>query len=407
MKVVVLGGAGDMGSEAVRDLNQNPDVEKVIIADFNLTKAKKLADDLGEKCEAVFVNADDEGNLIEVIKKGEVVLSCIGPFYKYEKKIASSSIKAGVNYLSICDDFDAVEDVLTLDEMAKEKNITVLTGVGWTPGMSNILALKGMQKMDKTDEVNISWAGDAEDSEGLAVIKHTYHIFTGKIKTYIGGEEKVINAGTECEIVEFLPPIGKIPVYHLGHPEPVTMPKFIPQLKTVTLKGGLTPPWLNVLSKALVAIRLTDTPQKIDRLANITKKVMGFLAVGGNKVSGLRVDVKGEKEGKRVHYVLRVVDNMRRLTGIPAAIGAAFLGSGKITKTGVVAPEICFEPDEFILELQKRNIKVIEEQAREVEDKEVCLVQDKVKKIAKHPAFIAGAAALIAAGIFILKRRKK
>ncbi len=365
MKVVALGGAGDMGSEAVKDLNANPEMEKIIIADFNLKNAEKLAKELGEKCESVFVDVNNEDTLVNLMKKGDVVLSCVGPFYKYEKKVASCAIRAGVNYISICDDFDAAEDVLKLDNEAKEKDITILTGVGWTPGMSNILAMHGVQKMDTPEEVNISWSGDANDSEGLAVIKHTYHIFTGKIKTFINGEERLIYAGEGKEYVEFLPPIGRVPVYHLGHPEPVTMPKFIPGLKTVTLKGGLTPSWLNGFGKLLVTLKLTSTPERRDRLANITKKIMGILSVGGVSISGLRVDVKGIKDGKKVRYVYRVVDKMRRLTGIPAAIGTVMLGSGKITQRGVIAPEACIPPDEFIQELAKREIKVVEEEKTE------------------------------------------
>ena len=362
MKIVVLGGAGDMGSESVRDLVKNSYVEKVIIADINLNKAKEFTKKLGKKAVAEFVDAEKHDNLVQVIKKGDVVLSCIGPFYKFEAKVAKASIDAGSNYISICDDFDAVEQVLELDSIAKKKGITVLTGCGWTPGISNILAAKGASEMDKVEKINIAWSGDVDDSEGLAIIKHTYHIFTGKIKTFINGKMIEIPAGSGKEVVEFLKPIGKIPVYHLGHPEPVTIPKFIPKVKTVTLKGGLTPVWLNNLTKILVKLGLTKTPEKKDRLANITKKIVSVSPVSGLGISGLRVDVKGIKDRRKVHYVYNVVDRMRRLTGIPAAIGAVMLGSGEISKCGVVSPESCVDFDKFIDELEKRNIKIVEQE---------------------------------------------
>lgn len=357
MKVVVLGGAGDMGSEAVRDLVKNEDIKEVIVADINLERARKLKEELGEKVSLVTVDANNRENLIEVIKKGDVALSCIGPFYKFEVKIAKAAIEAKVNYVSICDDFDAAEEVLKLDEEAKERNVTILTGMGWTPGISNVMALKGIKKINGAKIVKIAWAGDAEDSEGLAVIKHTYHIFTGMIVTYKDGKYIKIPAGSEKEIVEFLPPINKIPVYHLGHPEPVTIPKFLPEVKTVILKGGLTPTWLNGLAKLLVSFKLTDTPEKRDRLANWTKKLLPYIPGGGLKISGLRVDVKGENG----HYVYRIVDRMRRLTGIPASIGTIMLGKGEITKKGVIAPEACIDPERFIEELEKRNMKIVEE----------------------------------------------
>jgi saccharopine dehydrogenase-like NADP-dependent oxidoreductase len=357
MRIVVLGGAGDMGSEAVRDLVNNQEVKEVIVADLNFEKAKELKKNLGEKIVPLSLDANNKENLIEVIKKGDVALSCIGPFYKFEAKIAKAAIEAGVNYVSICDDFDAVEEVLKLDQEAKNKNLTILTGMGWTPGISNVLALKGVKELKKADIINIAWAGDAEDSEGLAVIKHTYHIFTGMIITYLDGKHLKIKAGTGKEIVEFLPPINKIPVYHLGHPEPVTIPKFIPNVKTVTLKGGLTPPWLNGLAKILVSLKLTNTPEKRDRLANLTKKLLPYLPGGGLKISGLRVDVKGENG----HCIYKIVDKMRRLTGIPASIGTVMLAKGEITTKGVIAPEACIEPERFIEELEKRNMKIVEE----------------------------------------------
>lgn len=357
MKIVVLGGAGDMGSEAVRDLANNQEVKEVIVADINFEKAKKIAENIGNKVIPSTVDANNQENLIEVIKKGDVALSCIGPFYKFEVKVAKAAIEAGVNYVSICDDFDAAEEVLKLDEEAKRKNVTILTGMGWTPGISNIVALKGARKLGEAETINIAWAGDSEDSEGLAVIKHTYHIFTGMIITFVDGKYLKIPAGSGKEIVEFLPPINKIPVYHLGHPEPVTIPKFLPGVKTVTLKGGLTPPWLNGLAKVLVSLRLTNSVAKRDRLAEWTKRILPYISGEGLKISGLRVDVKG-KEGS---YVYKIVDKMRRLTGIPASIGAVMLAKGEITKKGVIAPEACIDPDKFIAELEKRNMKIFEE----------------------------------------------
>lgn len=53
MKVVVLGGAGDMGSEAVRDLIEFTDAKQVTVADMNTEAAEKLAASIGDKRVAV------------------------------------------------------------------------------------------------------------------------------------------------------------------------------------------------------------------------------------------------------------------------------------------------------------------------------------------------------------------
>lgn len=362
MNVTILGGAGDMGSQAVIDAARNEEISGVRIADFNLERAEALAESLGKKVSAVFVDADAPSSLKEAIAGSDAVLSCIGPFYKYEVKCAQACLEAGIPYVSLCDDFDAAEEIFRLHEQAASKNITMLTGCGWTPGLSNVLARKGIEQMDEAHEVHIAWSGDADDSEGLAVIKHTCHIFTGKIKTFQNGVSMEIPAGSGKTLVEFLPPIGKVYAYHLGHPEPVTFPRFFPQLKTVTLRGVLTPTWLNPLAKFLVALKLTSTPEKKDKTSNFIKKAFGMLkSTGGLKISGLRVDVNGVKGGKKMQHSFLVVDKMKRMTGLPASIALYFLAAKKITQAGVFAPEGCIPVDDFIEELKKRNIKIVEE----------------------------------------------
>jgi saccharopine dehydrogenase-like NADP-dependent oxidoreductase len=51
---------------------------------------------------------------------------------------------------------------------------------------------------------------------------------------------------------------------------------------------------------------------------------------------------------------------MAQLTGIPLAIGARMLARGAIDATGVVAPEACVPPDEFLAQLGQRGIVTYE-----------------------------------------------
>ncbi|MFH1540098.1 MAG: saccharopine dehydrogenase NADP-binding domain-containing protein [bacterium] len=358
MRIVVFGGAGDMGSEAVRDLVANPAVKSVVIADYSEKRAAALASELGDKAEAARVDANLQNQVIELMGDADAALSCVGPFYKYEEKMVRAAIEAGKNYASICDDFDAAEAVLALDKEAKKAGITVLTGIGWTPGLSNVLARRGIDRMDRARRVNIAWAGSADDSKGLAVVNHTLHIFTGKIPTYFDGKWKQVPAGSGMEKVEFPPPIKKIPVYHLGHPEPVTLPHFIDGLEEVTLKGSVIPLYLNSVSIFLSRIKATDSVFKRDLVGRLVHRMGPLMGKGGKGVSGLRVDVHGEKGKKDVHYTYTCVDNMRRITGIPAAIGVVMMAQGKIEGKGVVAPEVAIDPDKFLKELEKRNIEI-------------------------------------------------
>ncbi|MFN3591658.1 MAG: hypothetical protein ACK4TG_05680, partial [Thermaurantiacus sp.] len=72
-----------------------------------------------------------------------------------------AAIEAGVPYVSLCDDYDAAQAVLELDLLAKEKGVTVITGLGWTPGLSNVLARRAADQLDEVDEIHVAWAGSA------------------------------------------------------------------------------------------------------------------------------------------------------------------------------------------------------------------------------------------------------
>ncbi|HPU00720.1 MAG: saccharopine dehydrogenase [Firmicutes bacterium] len=362
MRIVVLGGAGDMGSEAVRDLVKFTDAEQVTVADLNTVAAERLAADLGDKRVVVKkVDATSRDELVEVLKGHDVAAGALGPFYRFERPIVEAAIEAGVNYVSICDDHDAAEAVLGLDEAAKEKGLKILTGLGWTPGLTNIFARKGYGELDEVEKINVYWAGSAGDSEGLAVILHTIHIFTGHVASYQNGEFMLVKAGSGKEWVDFPAPLGKVATFHLGHPEPVTLPRYLKGVKEVTLKGGLVENYLNNLAKMMAAMGFTSTPARKQRLGRLMKRLLPLFPSNKERsLSGARVDLTGTLEGKRVRITYATVDHMKRLTGIPLGIGAWMMAQGKIKRLGVYGPEAddAVDPDEFLAELARREVKV-------------------------------------------------
>ena len=364
MKVIVLGGAGDMGSAAVRDLASDASIERLTIADRDLAAAQRLATALGGgRIQGAGVDVEAPETAVALIRGHDVVAGAVGPFYRFEAPMVRAAIEAGVDYVSICDDYDAARNVLALDAEARRAGVTVLTGLGWTPGLSNVLARRAADRMDHVREINVSWAGSASDSEGFAVILHTIHIFTGAVPSFQNGRWVEVPAGSDPERVRFPAPLGEVEVFHLGHPEPVTLPRFLPGLRTVTLKGGLSERTLNRLALALARLRLTDTPAKKARVGALIERAMPLLSRLGRPAqpcSGIRVDVRGRLGGEDLTISYGATGHMAQLTGIPLAIGARMLARGAIDATGVVAPEACVPPDEFLAQLGQRGIVTYE-----------------------------------------------
>jgi lysine 6-dehydrogenase len=362
MKIVVLGGSGDMGSAAVRDLLTYTEVQRVTIAARNTAAAEKLAIALNDSRLAVQkVEATSHEDLVRVMQGHDVAAGALGPFYRFEKPLVEAALAAGVDYVSICDDHDATEAVLALDRKAVEKGRRILTGLGWTPGITNILARKGYDELENVESIQVYWAGSAGDSEGLAVILHTLHIFSGKVISFQNGGVVQIQAGSGRESIDFPAPLGKITVFHLGHPEPVTLPRYLPGAGEITLKGGLAENYLSTLAKMMATLGLTSTTRRKQRLGVLMKKMLPLFPTFENRnFSGARVDITGRRDGKKTRITYATVDRMRKLTGIPLSIGAYMMGQGKIKRYGVYGPEAerAIDPDDFLQELACRNIRV-------------------------------------------------
>jgi saccharopine dehydrogenase-like NADP-dependent oxidoreductase len=368
MRVVALGGAGVMGRFGVRDLVSKDSVEEILIADYDIAEAEALARELGGKCRSASVDANNHDQMVETVRGFDVAMGTIGPFYKYEKKVASACIDAGVNYVSICDDYDAAADFLELDDAAKKAGVTAISGVGWTPGITNVFARLGAEKLDEVDEIATSWACDPADTAGKAVTFHYIHAVTGMIPSYIDGRLQYIRAGSGLEKIRFPDTVGEVAVFHAGHPEPVTIPRYI-NARTVTLKGGLTDAFLVGLSNFLVGLHLTNTERKKDLVGGLFNRILPYLENIGKPpetCSACRTDITGKKKGKWTHLAYGAAAHMDALTCLPTSIVVQMVGEGLITEKGAMAPEACVDPAEFLKRLTEGGVRVYEGDAMEV-----------------------------------------
>jgi Saccharopine dehydrogenase and related proteins len=308
-RFLVLGGAGDMGSSVVYDLYSS-NVDEIIIGDINEEGSKSLIEKLrnsissNSKISFKKLNIEDEDEFIKVAKDVDIIINTIGPFYKYGKNIIKTSIEIEKDYVDINDDYDATLEILKLEEQIKNSNTRALIGMGWTPGITNVCAKAGYDFLDETYDINISWVGSAADAKGLAVILHTFHAVTGEVPMYLNGELCYVPALQSKLLVDFPEPIGKAETYYVGHPEPITIPRYLKNIKNVTLRGGLIPDWQNSLLRQFVLVGLTEDREinirgiKISArefLANFVHQTFEQFKMGGVEASGFWVEIKGKR----------------------------------------------------------------------------------------------------------------
>ena len=313
------------------------------------------------------MDINDHDVMVTAFKEVDVVINCAGPFYKTAVPVAKAAVEAKVNYIDICDDYEGTQILFNsdIDKMAKEADITVLTGMGSDPGTNNILVKWYADKLDSVDDIYLYWVVSIAELAGAAW-DHSLHMTLGKIPQYIDGKLVHVEGGTEATAEQFLDPLGTCHVRYVGHPQPLTLPRYIKGVKNVIIKGALIPLWVDELIQEQKNTGLLST-EPIDIKGtkvtpyDIALKLWETIPEGrdnGPQSSGLKVIVKGKKDGKKITYTADMVGRMAPGTGLPASIASLMMDAGDVTVKGVVAPEGCIDPAKFIGTFLKRGARI-------------------------------------------------
>jgi saccharopine dehydrogenase (NAD+, L-lysine-forming) len=142
-------------------------------------------------------------------------------------------------------------------------------------------------------------------------------------------------------------------------------------VKRVTNLGLVLPPAYAELIKGMVRLDITDEKPievqghkviplefAVAYILSQREKLMKEAALD-QPMGCLKIVVKGYKDGGRNTYIFSMSSRgqgMGEGTGIPAAIGAILMGTGKITEKGVLPPEACVDPMD-LLGLAKTKVK--------------------------------------------------
>ncbi|MFX0209983.1 MAG: saccharopine dehydrogenase family protein [Candidatus Hodarchaeota archaeon] len=373
-KITVLGGCGVVGSVAVKTLTMLPDFSEVVIGDINIEKAHGIIEEIGsKKLSAEIVDALNLESIKNAINDSDVVLNCIGPYYKFAPPIMKAVIEEGRNYVDVCDDVDATREILKLDAAAKRANICALIGMGSSPGVTNLLAkFAADQLLDEVDSIDLYHAHGGEPFEGVGVIGHRIHSMLIDIPIYIDGKYKTAQFFSEEgkdleEEIDFIK-LGTYKVHPYPHPEIITLPKYIKGVKRVTNKGTVLPPEYFQLIIDMVRLGLVDEkPLNVQgKMVSPLDFTISFIIDQREKIlketnfgtqrGCVKIVIKGLKAGKNHQYVFSLASENQAMgegTGIPAALAAVLMQRGMIKEKGILPPEACVNPLDFLNIMQE------------------------------------------------------
>jgi len=380
ISVLMLGGAGAMGKVAVETIRNFKSVNRIVVADRDENRAQKVAYDMGKKVEARAVDALDYKALVSTMREFDYIISTLGPFYKFGTHVLNAAIEAKIDYIDICDDWEPTLEILELDDMAKKSGIRALVGAGASPGISNMLALKAINSMDSVETLYTGWGAKTRndendkpgDSDGAAAaVEHWVHQFTGTIRVQENGTEL-----DQPPLVRHIlphPTGGHCGVYSLGHPEPVTFPKYFPHIQNSynvmdmpdfvisvlrSIQRRVDKGEIDIKEAAVYLENLTSGGQGTIRFPDILR--YGFhttreILRKKKYMPDLHATAIGKKNGSTQITSTwmngRIEGGMGPMTCVPTAVFLSMFIDGKINRKGVFAPEGAVDPDEFFARL--------------------------------------------------------
>ncbi len=376
MKLLILGGAGNMATAAVEKLVMDDVFDEIIIADYDLAKAEQKVKELANsKFSARKIDVLDKQALVQEMNQVDVVANCTGPYYRLLEPVIDALFESDCkNYIDFCDDIEIMKEVQTQarERLAKTRGMHVILGLGGSPGLIPVEIMYAASLMDQTDDVYLNMLMDELEEAGTAVWDHYFENFNGEIDIWKDGKLQKEDGLAQAYTYDFDPKVfenvGNMKVYTLGHPEVYTLPRALPELKNIEIRVGFYPQEATQIVADLNRLGFLRTDaievdgQKVSPrsvlLALMNETVLDPQFPGGftpttrepaDYITGTAIEVHGTKDGKAVRYYSSFMSDMGSLTGYPLAVGAKLLAQGKIERTGIMIPEEAIaDPKAFV-----------------------------------------------------------
>jgi len=388
MKIAIIGAAGAMARTIILDLLDNPEVEKILLADFQGEKAKRIAASMSDdRLEACFVDGYHVEATAEAISGFDAVINSAQLFPNLFEKIMDACLIAGCHYNDLGGLYWTSRKLLDRFGEFEAANLTAVLCIGSAPGITNVLGRYACDRLDRVESAHFWDASvDNTDMQEIDAFLPPYSIrtimqeFTDKPVMFLDGEYKELPPCSGAEEMDFHEPIGRRTCIHTLHSEPATfVPAFQDKgIRNCTWRLGL-PTELDEKAQFLSSIGFGSTdPITVGAVEVVPREVLSSVLekhVEGklsavelalDDVECLRAQVLGTVDDKDIEYIVDCVAKPHSrwggscgdlCTGTPPSITAQMQAKGIIEKAGVWGPEIIV-PELFFSELAKREMQV-------------------------------------------------
>ncbi len=406
MSNVMVIGMGGVGSVIGRKLHEYECFDRIVLADVDPTYAHVLHNTTKRsRFQVVTLNAMETAKLAASMVEHQVAVTLNACNCYTNYSVLEACHRAGSHYIDMAADiysapgvkkalknsFEA--EIEKFNQLYLEKDLAGLLCLGCDPGAVNIFARWAVDRLDTASTIRVLDADNAEvRGYRFAVLFSPETLFEELNAVPYFVKDGKVTAGrplaSEVDWYRFPDPIGLQKTYAVAHEEGVSLgihPPFVEKgVNYSVFKYAISDQMVNV-AKSIDLLNL-DTWKKVKvdgvevapirvATANLPKPAQLGATVDGYSCVG--TEVRGTKERKRVEYFIYTMDSHRDAyekwgysltvlqTGIPPALAARLLVTGKLKERGVMMPE-ALDPEPFMENFTREGLSIFVEK-REVE----------------------------------------
>ena len=356
-------GAGKMGIVLAKDLIESDNRNKVTLVDISskrLQKAKKIIK--SERLILLKKDVEKEKQRQDIFEGQDVALAAL--LHKHSLLALETAIIKGVHFADLV--WEKPLDRLKYDSEAKKKKITIISGLGVSPGITNICVGRAVHLLDEVEKAMIYVGGNPVYPKPplnyriVYAVESVLDFYERKALILKKGKIKEVPPLSGIESIQFPHPFSEMECFYtdglssLAH---TMQGKIKGELAEKTIRHKGHAQGIKILKECGFFSR---QPIKLHNTKVIPRELLEVLLDSKMKLGKerdatlLRIVVEGKKSSKPTTHIFEMIDlydsekdytSMGKTTSFPASIAAQMIASGKIAQRGSLFPEEIFQSE--------------------------------------------------------------
>lgn len=359
-RALILGGYGNFGKRIAESLVKQR--IPVIIAGRDEQKAVACCNALSAEW-ASYAVFDIKSNLKEHLDKLKpaVVINTCGPFQNSDYSVAEQCIACGVHYIDLADGRAFVNGITALDQRAKEKNVSIISGASTVPCLSSAVIEHYQPQFSAIEYLKYGISPGQRAERGLAT--------TRGIMTYVGKPLKPFPGiapvvyGWQNIYRQHYPEIGHRWMANCDIPDLDLFPQYY-GIRKIQFSAGLELSLPHLGLWLLSWLVSAGIPINLPGLASPLLAMSNWFNYFGSADGGMHMLFEGkDRQGlplKRKWFIIARNGDGPYIPTVPAVILAGKLVNGQLQKAGAYPCVGIISLDEYLDGLKGKAVSSFE-----------------------------------------------